>query len=42
MAVSDERNRDDAAEGHRLVERARAIFKQIGANGWLAEADAAR
>ena len=32
---------DDAAEGRRLVERARALFATIGATGWVAEADAA-
>jgi tetratricopeptide (TPR) repeat protein len=32
---------DHAAEGRRLVERARAMFAAIGASGWVAEADAA-
>jgi class 3 adenylate cyclase/tetratricopeptide (TPR) repeat protein len=32
---------DDAAESRRLVERARALFVTIGADGWVAEADAA-
>jgi class 3 adenylate cyclase/tetratricopeptide (TPR) repeat protein len=32
---------DDAAEGRRLLERARALFAVIGASGWVAEADAA-
>ena len=29
---------DDVAEGRRLVERARAIFDEIGATGWSREA----
>lgn len=32
---------DDAAEGRRLIARARAIFDRIGAIGWVTEADAA-
>ena len=32
---------EDAAEGRRLVERARAIFDEIGATGWSREAVAA-
>ena len=32
---------DDAAEGRRLIARARDIFTRIGAVGWVAEADAA-
>jgi tetratricopeptide (TPR) repeat protein len=32
---------DDAAEGRRLIARARDIFARIGAVGWVAEADAA-
>ena len=32
---------DDAAEGRRLLARARAVFAAIGATGWVAEADAA-
>ena len=32
---------DDAAEGQRLIARARGIFARIGAVGWVAEADAA-
>lgn len=31
---------DDPAEGRALVERARAIFAEIGATGWLEETDA--
>ena len=31
----------DPAHGRRLIERARAIFEDIGAPGWLAEAEAA-
>jgi len=30
---------DDAAEGQRLITRARGIFAQIGAVGWVAETD---
>jgi class 3 adenylate cyclase len=30
---------DDRAEGRRLVERARAIFDEIGATGWSREAE---
>jgi hypothetical protein len=32
---------DDPVEGRRLIERARAVFEQIGAAGWVAEAQAA-
>src|SRR5499426_3103207 len=32
---------DDAAEGQRLIARARDIFTRIGAVGWVAEADTA-
>jgi hypothetical protein len=32
---------DDAAEGRRLIGRARDIFVRIGAVGWVADADAA-
>ena len=32
---------DDAAEGRRLIARARGIFARIGAVGWVAEADTA-
>ena len=32
---------DDAAEGRRLIARARDIFARIGAAGWAAEADRA-
>ena len=32
---------DDAAEGQRLITRARGIFARIGAVGWVAEADTA-
>jgi AAA ATPase-like protein/adenylate/guanylate cyclase family protein len=32
---------DDAAEGRRLIARARAIFDRIGAIGWVTEADVA-
>ena len=42
LAYGQFKRGDDAVESRRLVERARSIFKQIGANGWLAEADAAR
>ncbi len=31
----------DRAEGRRLIERARATFDEIGATGWLAEAEQA-
>ena len=31
---------DDAAEGRRLIDRARDIFARIGAVGWVAETDA--
>jgi tetratricopeptide (TPR) repeat protein len=31
----------DPAQGHAFIERARAIFDEIGAPGWLAEAEAA-
>ena len=32
---------DDPGEGRTLIERARATFEQIGATGWVKEAEAA-
>ncbi len=32
---------DDAAEGQRLITRARGIFARMGAVGWVAETDTA-
>ncbi len=37
LAYGRFKHADDAAEGRRLIERARAILAEIGAAGWLAE-----
>ncbi len=41
LALGRFKRADDAVEGRRLLERARALFAAIGATGWLAEVDAA-
>jgi hypothetical protein len=41
LAYGEFTNADDLAEGASLIERAQTMFQQIGASGWVIEAQAA-